>query len=73
MRIQEIWIVTEPTQFSTLEDMCFKLDILHLETQFKGGLSSDQILRVFTKEKEAKTYANFILLKYKEYEAEKRK
>lgn len=61
MKITHFWIVTKPNSLSTIDDICFETDMIGLEKQFKGGLKSEDIVGMYTKEKEAKENAVFLL------------
>lgn len=57
----KIWIVTRPTQVSTLIDILFSANPAELENQFKGGLSGSEIVYWSFKKSEAKEYAEMLL------------
>ena len=61
MKIEKFWIVTKPTAVSTMQDICFQSDIHGLQLQFLGGLKSENIHGIYTKEAEAKQEAEKLL------------
>lgn len=46
----KFWVVTKPTNVSTLGDIIFECDIKGLGNQFRGGLNSDDIVGWYDKE-----------------------
>jgi hypothetical protein len=46
----KFWIVTEPTEDSTLADVLFSTDIRGLVLQIKGGLAASQIHGIYLDE-----------------------
>lgn len=65
MRIKIFWIVTKPTRKSVLQDICFATDIIGIGLQYLGGLKPDEVLGMFTSEKEAEDMAKSELEKIK--------
>lgn len=61
MKIQTLWIVTQPTTVSELGDICFEADMNCLQLQFAGGLVAREIVGTFTTEKEAIKLAKSLL------------
>ena len=53
MRLDELWVVTDPTAASTLPDICFRTDLAGLALQFRGGLSMADNPLAFTTQDEA--------------------
>ena len=51
------WVVTIPTKESTLEDICFSVDLGSIALQFLGGLKISDIMAIFKKENQAKSFA----------------
>jgi hypothetical protein len=51
------WVVTDASPVSELGDVLFETTIEGLERQFKGGLSSDHNVTLFTDHKEAEAEA----------------
>jgi hypothetical protein len=49
----KIWVVTDATPVSVLEDVCFETTLRGLELQFRGGLSMDSNPTIYTKKDEA--------------------
>jgi hypothetical protein len=47
-KISKLWVVTKPTLMSTLEDICFQVDLPNgLYNQFLGGLKPTDIVAFF--------------------------
>jgi len=65
MRVDEIWIVTDPREGSTLEDICFRTSIEGLQRQFAGGLSADDHPAAFSDKGEAVAEAKNRLLAWR--------
>ena len=61
MKIQTLWVVTEPTSVSELDDICFEADMQRLQLQFAGGLVASEIVATFTTKKEAVKLAKALL------------
>lgn len=61
MKIQTLWIVTQPTSVSELGDICFSCDMRTLQLQFAGGLVASDIVGTFTTKKEAVQLAKELL------------
>jgi predicted RNase H-related nuclease YkuK (DUF458 family) len=61
MKLNRIWVVTIPTQSSTLQDICFFVDAVSLAKQFKGGLEPESIYAFYTDKKEAENAAQWFL------------
>ena len=61
MKITRFWIVTEATKFSTLEDICFQVDIEDLEKQFKGGLKAENVVGMWLDQSPAEEKARHII------------
>lgn len=61
--IGKFWVVTAPTDNSTLKDILFESDVLAMANQFKGGLKEDEVLGLFKDEKRAKEFATRLLSK----------
>jgi hypothetical protein len=63
MKITKFWVVTEPTDVSTLEDILFDTNIDGLALQLKGGLSIEkQKPEIFTQQGDAMAEAERRLL-----------
>jgi len=60
-RVDAIWIVTRPTQVSTLADIVFQTSVPLLANQFRGGLSPDDIMGVYLNEQEARAVGTSLL------------
>jgi len=60
-RVDSIWIVTRPTQVSTLADIVFQTSVPLLANQFRGGLSADDIMGVYLNEQEARAVGASLL------------
>ncbi len=52
-----LWVVLDPTPASELADICFAATLRDLEQQFRGGLSCDRSLTLFTDHREAEAEA----------------
>ena len=50
---ERFWIVTEPSPFSTMEDICFACTFERLMLQVRGGLNENEIVGIFDDETEA--------------------
>lgn len=61
MQIMKFWIVTKADNNSELGDILFSANMRQLELQFAGGLSSADIIGVFSSEKEAENVALDVL------------
>ena len=53
----KFWVVVDPRQESTLDDIVFEASLRDLELQFKGGLTSDENPTLFTDRREARIEA----------------
>ncbi|OFX31050.1 MAG: hypothetical protein A2X08_18290 [Bacteroidetes bacterium GWA2_32_17] len=62
-KVSKFWVVTKPTKQSVLIDILFNADMKRMEFQFKGGLSSKEIIGIFTTKNEAEKVAKMALLK----------
>lgn len=49
----KIWVTTDATPVSVIEDICFETTLRGLELQFRGGLSMDSNPTIYTKKDEA--------------------
>ena len=58
---ETFWVVTKPSQVSTLGDICFACTYGRLLLQGRGGLHEDEILGIFADETEAKKAATGLL------------
>lgn len=54
---EKFWVVVDPTEHSTLEDIVFQASLKDLELQFKGGLTIEQNPTLFTEHREAEIEA----------------
>jgi len=61
MEIKEFWVVTKPTPFSVLQDVCFQSDWKGIILQSKGGLNPDEVMAVFDNQIEAVNLAEELL------------
>ena len=50
---EKFWVVTKPTMRSVIEDILFKSDWQHIQMQFAGGLTHEQIVGIYTDPAEA--------------------
>jgi len=55
------WIVTEPSPFSTMEDICFACTFERLMLQVRGGLNEKEIVGIYADETEAQKAAGTLL------------
>jgi len=53
----KFWVVVDPKQHSTLEDLVFEASLRDLDLQFKGGLQIDENPTLFTDRQEARLEA----------------
>ena len=51
------WVVTQPTEESVLQDICFSATVRSMMLQGRGGLKEDEIIGIFKEEQDAKEYA----------------
>ena len=58
----KFWVVTNPTKDSTLEDILFECDLKGLRLQFLGGLSDEQIYKIYEDKEYATMIANSLLV-----------
>lgn len=68
---KQMYFVINPTNVSTLADICFVSDFQGLEKQFLGGLKSEDIVGVYDNESEAKEHAEKLLTFHLSYTYEK--
>lgn len=61
MRLDKIWIVTNPTPKSEIADILFSATMAELELQFRGGLGAKDIVAVFTDECSARALADCLM------------
>lgn len=61
MKFSRFWIVTEATKYSTLEDICFQVDIEDLEKQFKGGLKVENVVGMWLDHSPAEEKAKMLI------------
>ena len=61
MKFTRFWIVTQATKFSTLEDICFQVDIEDLEKQFKGGLKAENVVGMWLDQSPAEEKAKMLI------------
>ena len=54
---EKFWVVVDPKEHSTLEDIVFQASLKDLELQFKGGLTIEENPTLFTKQQEAEIEA----------------
>ena len=59
MKLETIWIVTKPTELSTLVDICFSTSVNDLHLYYAGGL--DNVIGFYTTEEEAVEVAEGLL------------
>ena len=61
MEIKEFWVVTKPTEHSTVTDICFKATPQTIGLQFVGGLRADDVLGFFTCGDQAESLAGGLI------------
>lgn len=61
MKIENFWVVTEPTKNSELADILFESDIKKMHLQYLGGLRTDEIIGIFSTKEEAEIIARAAL------------
>ncbi len=54
---EKFWVVVDPKEHSTLEDIVFQASLKDLELQFKGGLTIEENPTLFTEQREAEIEA----------------
>ena len=58
MKISSLWVVTKPTPRSTMQDICFRVELpLDLYKQFVGGLNPDDIVAFYDNQNSAEEKA----------------
>jgi len=61
MKLQGIpewfWIVTVPTPFSSIGDICFRCDLRQFAQQIRGGLDENTVVGAYGDEAEARAEA----------------
>ena len=55
------WIVTVPTPYSSIGDICFRCDLRQFAQQIRGGLDENTIAAVYADETAARTEAQRLL------------
>ena len=61
MQISKLWIVTRPSRFSTLEDVCFEADFKRLYLQVLGGLNPDDVVGMYADKQSAQDTAKRLI------------
>ena len=65
MKIQgfpaHFWVVTTPTPFSGLGDICFRCDFIQFALQIRGGLNENEIVGVYADQQAATQDAEDLL------------
>lgn len=54
---EKFWVVVDPNEHSTLEDIVFEASLKDLDLQFKGGLKIEENPTLFTERQEAEIEA----------------
>ena len=62
-KVSKFWGVTKPSKKSELVDILFNANMKRMEIQFKGGLTGNEIIGIFTTKNEAQKVAKLALLK----------
>ena len=58
MKISSLWVVTKATSRSTMQDICFRVELpLDLYRQFMGGLDPDNIVAFYDNQSAAEEKA----------------
>jgi len=65
MRVDQFWVVTDPTPESELSDICFVTTLPKIILQARGGLAAEQNPTVYTDRDEAERDARARLLSLK--------
>jgi hypothetical protein len=50
----EFWVVTTATEYSRLDDICYKTNPLSFAREFLGGLKESQVLEILPVDQEAR-------------------
>lgn len=58
-----VWMVTKPTEYSELVDICFDIKVERIGYQFIGGLKPEEVVSIHTEEASAKREARALLRK----------
>ena len=62
MKIKKLWVVTKPTLWSTMDDVCFEIDLFFgLFTQYNGGLNPNDVFGFYDNKIEAEFEAMALL------------
>ncbi|MBN3036387.1 MAG: hypothetical protein JW861_12445 [Bacteroidales bacterium] len=62
-KVNKLWVVIKPNKNSELIDILFHADMKRMQLQFNGGLTSKEIIGIFTTKNEAEKVAKMALLK----------
>ena len=63
MKISRLWVVTKPTPRSTLQDICFQVELpIGLYNQFMGGLDPNDVVAFYDNQNAAEEKARHQLL-----------
>lgn len=62
-KITHVWVVTKPSKYSEMEDICFEMELEMLHRQFIGGLKPEDVVGFYTDEKSARAEAATQLIK----------
>ena len=58
MKISSLWVVTKPTPYSTMNDICFRVELPKgLYHQFMGGLNPDDVVAFYDNQNSAEEKA----------------
>jgi len=63
MKITRVWVVVKPTEHSTLEDICFQVELAELYKQYQGGLKPEDVYSFYDGKAAAETVAKHLLFK----------
>ena len=55
------WVVTVPTLYSTIGDICFRCDFRQFALQVRGGLNENSIVGIYADEAPAQVEAKRLL------------
>jgi hypothetical protein len=67
MEIKEFWVVTKPTEDSTVADICFKSTPQKIGLQFFGGLKADDVIGFFDCGDQAESLAYGLLQHFEKW------
>ena len=51
--VGSFWVVTRPSEISTMEDIVFESNVLHFANQVRGGLYEEEVIGIYKEESKA--------------------